>query len=381
MIATSSRPPSVGARHGLHIRSVDVRVYTVPTEAPEADGTLQWDRTSLVVVQPLLDNGLRGLGYAVGDPATGTLARDTLVDVVIGIDIRDSEAAWEAMVRRIRNLGRPGIASMAIAAMDIALWDTKARALDVPLHKLLGPVRDSVPIYGSGGFTSLSERELCAQLSGWVEQGIPRVKMKIGKDRGRSWEEDIRRVRAARCAVGDDTELFVDANGAYDRKQAQRLGRLFAEEFGVTWFEEPVTSDDREGLAALRAELPLEVSAGEYGYSLEYFHTMLASQAIDVLQADVGRCAGITEWLRVAALSAAFKIPYSAHCGPSIHAHAATVPTNLRHIEYFHDHVRVDHMLFDGVLDPRDGALWPDTERPGIGLALKERDAERFRVS
>ena len=369
MIATSS-PARIGVRHGLHIQSVDVRVYTVPTEAPEADGTLQWDRTSLVVVQPLLDNGIRGLGYAVGDPATGTLARDTLVDVVIGIDIRDSQAAWEAMVRRIRNLGRPGIASMAIAAIDIALWDTKARALDLPLHKLLGPVRDSVPIYGSGGFTSLSERELCAQLTRWVEQGIPRVKMKIGKDRGCSWKEDIRRVRAARQAVGDDIELFVDANGAYDRKQARRLGRLYAEEFGVTWFEEPVTSDDREGLAALRAELPLEVSAGEYGYSLEYFQTMLASHAVDVLQADVGRCAGITEWLRVAALCAAFKIPYSAHCGPSIHAHAATVPPHLRHIEYFHDHVRVDHLLFDGVLDPRDGDLWPDSGCPGkIGRA------------
>lgn len=368
-------------RDGLSVRSVDVRVYTVPTEKPEADGTLQWDRTSLVVVQPLLDNGTRGLGYAVGDPAMGLLARDTLADVVIGADIREVGAAWEAMVRRIRNLGRPGIASMAIAAMDIALWDTKARAIDTPLHRLLGPVRDAVPIYGSGGFTSYSERELCAQLAGWAEQGIPRVKMKIGKDRGTSWEEDIDRVRAARGAIGDGVELFVDANGAYDRKQAQRLGRLFAEEFGVTWFEEPVTSDDREGLSALRAALPLEVSAGEYGYDLEYFQTMLRSHAVDVLQADAGRCAGITEWLRVAATSAAFKTPVSAHCGPSIHAHVATVPPNLRHIEYFHDHVRVDHLLFDGVLDPHGGALRPDDHRPGLGLALKEQDAERFRVS
>lgn len=380
MIATSSRAASVGVSNGLRIRSIDVRVYTVPTEVPEADGTLQWDRTSLVVVLPLLDNGIRGLGYAVGDPATGALARDTLVDVVIGTDIRDTGAAWEAMVRRIRNLGRPGIASMAIAAMDIALWDTKARALDLPLHRLLGPVRDAVPVYGSGGFTSYTERDLCAQLAGWVEQGIPRVKMKIGKDRGCSWQEDVQRVRVARDAVGDSTELFVDANGAYDRKQARRLGRLYAEEFGVTWFEEPVTSDDRDGLAALRADLPLEVSAGEYGYSLEYFQTMLASQAVDVLQADVGRCAGITEWLRAAAVSAALKIPFSAHCGPSIHVHAATVPPNLRHIEYFHDHVRVDHLLFDGVLEPHDGALRPDNVSPGLGLALKEQDAERFRV-
>ncbi len=366
---------------GLDVQSVDVHVYTVPTEAPEADGTLQWDRTSLVVVQPLLFNGVRGLGYAVGDAATGLLARDTLADVVTGMDVRDTTACWEAMVRRIRNLGRPGVSSMAIAAVDIALWDTKARAFDLPLHRLLGPVRHTVPVYGSGGFTSYSERDLCAQLAGWVGGGIPRVKMKIGKDRGTSWQEDIARVRAARSAIGEDAELFVDANGAYDRKQARRLGHLYAEEYGVTWFEEPVTSDDRQGLASLRRDLPLEVSAGEYGYDLEYFHTMLAAQSVDVLQADAGRCAGITEWLRVAAASASWKTPFSAHCGPSIHAHAATVAPNLRHIEYFHDHVRVDHMLFDGVLEPRDGQLRPAEDRPGLGLMLKEQDAERFRVA
>jgi L-alanine-DL-glutamate epimerase-like enolase superfamily enzyme len=365
----------------LHVQSIEVRVYTVPTEQPEADGTLKWDATSLILVQPLLRNGIRGLGYAVGDTATGVLVRDTLGGVVVGRDVRDTTACWEAMVRSIRNLGRPGIASMAIAAVDIALWDTKARALGLPLHRMLGGVRDEVPIYGSGGFTSYSERELCAQLAGWVEAGIPRVKMKIGKDRGASWQEDIRRVRAARDAIGDDAELFVDANGAYDRKQALHLGHVYAEEMGVTWFEEPVTSDDLKGLSGLRRALPLEVTAGEYGYHLEYFQAMLASGAVDVLQADIGRCAGMTEWLRVAATSAAFKTPFSAHCGPSIHVHAATAPPNLRHIEYFHDHVRADHLLFDGVLEPCEGGLRPADDRLGLGLILKESDAEPFRVA
>ena len=365
----------------MRVQSIDVRMYTVPTESPEADGTLEWDRTSVVVVQPALENGIRGLGYSIGDAATAEVARETLATVVTGMDVRSTTASWEAMVRSIRNLGRPGIASMAIAAVDVALWDTKARALELPLHRLLGSVRDAVPIYGSGGFTSYSERELCAQLAAWVEQGIPRVKMKIGKDRGASWREDVSRVRAARDAIGANTELFVDANGAYDRKQALRLGRLYAEDFGVTWFEEPVTSDDRDGLASLRRDLSLEVSAGEYGYDIEYFRTMLDAGSVDVVQADLGRCAGITEWLRVAALSAAFKTPFSAHCGPSIHVHAATVPPNLRHIEYFHDHVRVDHMLFDGVLEPLDGSLLPSDDRPGLGLTLKEADAEPFRVS
>ncbi len=375
---TAGRPP---VSEEFLVDSIDVRVYTVPTEAPEADGTLEWEATSLVVVQPLLHNGVRGCAYAVADTSTGLLARDVLVDTVLGRDVRNTSECWEAMVRRIRNLGRPGIASMAIAALDIALWDTKARALDSPLHRLLGPVRAEVPIYGSGGFTSYSEHELCAQLSGWVERGIPRVKMKIGKDRGRSWREDVRRVRAARNAIGDDVELFVDANGAYDRKQALRLGHVYAEDLGVTWFEEPVTSDDLEGLAALRAALPLDVTAGEYGYHLEYFRDMLRAGSVDVLQADVGRCAGITEWLRVAATSAAFKTPFSAHCGPSIHLAAATVPPDLRHIEYFHDHVRADHLLFDGVIEPEGGALRPADDVPGMGLSLKEPDAQRFRVA
>ena len=365
---------------GLSVTSVDVRVYTVPTEAPEADGTFQWESTSVVVVQPQLENGIRGLGYAVGDPAIGLLARETLASVVTGRDVRATGAAWEAMVRRVRNLGRPGMASMAIAAIDIALWDTKARALGQPLQRMLGAVRDAVPIYGSGGFTSYSERELCTQLAGWVEQGIPRVKMKVGKDRGASWREDISRVRAARRAVGDGVELFVDANGAYDRKQALRIGRLYAEELGVTWFEEPVTSDDLAGLAALREALPLEVTAGEYGYTLDYFRTMLRATAVDVLQADIGRCGGITEWLRAADTSVAFKVPFSSHCQPSVHVHAATAAPGLRHLEYFHDHVRVDHLLFDGVLEPEGGTLRPAGDQPGIGLTLRESEAERFRV-
>jgi L-alanine-DL-glutamate epimerase-like enolase superfamily enzyme len=284
------------------------------------------------------------------------------------------------MREAIRNLGRPGISSMAISAVDIALWDTRARCLGLPLHRLLGPVRDAVPVYGSGGFTSYTETELVDQLAGWVEQGIPRVKMKIGMDRGRSWRRDIERVRAVRRAVGDSVEVYVDANGAYERKRALDVGRRLEGELGVVWFEEPVTSDDLDGLRALRESLSLDVTAGEYGYQLEYFREMLQRGAVDVLQADIGRCGGVTEWLRAAATCAAFTSPFSSHCQPSLHAHAATAAPTLRHVEYFHDHVRVDHLLFDGVLEPVDGALRPDDGAPGLGLTLKHADAERYRV-
>ncbi len=363
----------------LLVDEVAVSVYTVPTEAPEADGTLSWDHTTVVVAEPHTRGGVRGLGFSYGHPAMAAVVESVLAPAVVGLDVRDTTAAWSAMVRAIRNLGRPGLCSMAIAAVDIALWDTKAKVLGQPLHKLLGGVRDAVPVYGSGGFTSYTESELLAQLTGWVERGIGRVKMKIGTDWGRSWRQDVARVSAVRSAIGPDVELYVDANGAYERTQARELGLRYAEEFGVTWFEEPVTSDDLAGLAALTQALPLDVAAGEYGYHLEYFRDMLAAGAVDVIQADVGRCAGITEWLRVAAHAAALKVPLSAHCAPSLHMHVGTVPPNMRHIEYFHDHVRIDHLLFDGVVEPVGGSLRP-TDAPGLGLTLKRADGEKYRV-
>src|SRR5665213_2136029 len=360
--------------------SVDVSAYTIPTELPEADGTLAWDKTTVVVVHVELRNGGRGLGFAYGHTALVDIIKQTLVPQIVNRDARDSTATWSAMVRSIRNLGRPGICSMAISAVDLALWDAKARAMGQPLHKLLGAIRACVPIYGSGGFTTYSMPELVNQLAGWVGVGIPRVKMKIGTDWGESWRADLARIAAVRDAIGDDAELFVDANGGYDRVQARRLGVQFAGDFGVSWFEEPVSSDDLPGLHALVEALPLDVAAGEYGYDLDYFRDMLAAGAVDVLQADIGRCGGITEWLRAAALAAAAQVPFSGHCGPAIHLHAATVPPNLRHLEYFHDHVRIETMLVDGMIQPKGGSLTPAVT-PGNGYAFKHADAEPYRVA
>ena len=280
------------------------------------------------------------------------------------------------MVEAIRNLGRPGISSMAIAAVDLALWDLKARLLGVPLCRLLGMANDRVPVYGSGGFTAYSIERLTEQLAGWVAQGIPRVKMKIGSSPG----DDPARVRAAREAIGPGCELFVDANGAYSRKQALELADRFRRDADVSWFEEPVSSDDLEGLRLVRDRAPagMVITAGEYGYDAPYFRRMLEAGAVDVLQADVTRCAGITELLRVDALARARGLPLSLHCGPSMHLHPGLALGQLVHLEYFHDHVRIEHLLFDGVIEPRDGALYPDLERPGLGLEFKRSDAERY---
>jgi L-alanine-DL-glutamate epimerase-like enolase superfamily enzyme len=362
------------------IDELETAAFTIPTQEPEADGTLAWSATTLVTVR-VRSGAVTGLGFSYATGACVTLVRDVLADVVVGRDAMDVGGAWLAMVRAIRNVGRPGVASMAIAAVDTALWDLKARLLGMPLVRLFGQCRESAPIYGSGGFTSYSEAELTAQLSGWVhEEHIPRVKMKIGTDRGTCPERDVARVRLARKAVGDDAELYVDANGAYTAKQAVRLGRTFDQE-GVSWFEEPVSSDDLTGLAEVRARVDADVAAGEYGYDLAYFERMAAAGAVDVLQADVSRCAGFTEWLRVAAVAAAHGLEISGHCAPSLHVHVACAVPNLRHLEYFVDHARLDRIAFDGVLDPRQGSLRPDLSRPGMGLELREADMTRYRTA
>jgi L-alanine-DL-glutamate epimerase-like enolase superfamily enzyme len=362
------------------IEALEVSVYRIPLDAPESDGTLRWDDTTVVLVDAAAD-GAHGLGFTYATPASARLIRDVLGPVVCGRDAEDPPLAWQAMVIAIRNLGRPGLVSSAIAAVDIALWDLKAHLANTPLCRLLGMSRPAIPIYGSGGFTSLSDDELAVQLSEWVDgQAIPRVKMKIGTDWGCNPARDVERVRLARVVIGPDAELFVDANGAYEQKQALRLAHVFGD-FGVTWFEEPVSSDDLAGLREIRSDTDIEVAAGEYGYALPYFAQMCDAQAVDCLQADVTRCAGITEWLRVAALAAAHGLELSGHCASSLHVHPACTIPNLRHLEYFADHARADRLLFDGVVEPEPGGfLRPDLSRPGLGLTLQKGDAERFRV-
>jgi L-alanine-DL-glutamate epimerase-like enolase superfamily enzyme len=363
--------------NGVALERLNVSAYTVPTDSAESDGTYRWEKTTMILVEAYA-GGACGLGYTYADVATGQVIKELLEKQVVGHNVLDVPACWLSMVQSIRNLGRPGIASMAISAVDAALWDLKARLLDLPLVSLLGAVRRSAPIYGSGGFTSYSREQLQRQLGGWVEQGIPRVKMKIGREPS----ADPRRVAEAREAIGPDTDLFVDANGAYNRKEALALAIIFAADYGVTWFEEPVSSDDLAGLHLLRDRAPagMDIAAGEYGYDSWYFRRMLEAEAVDVLQADATRCAGITGFLRAGVLCESRSLDLSSHCGPALHVHAACAVTNFRHMEYFHDHVRIEQMFFDGTLSPIDGELTPDLSRPGMGLTFKRADAERYAV-
>jgi len=356
------------------IEKIAASALRIPTDAPEADGTFAWDSTTIVIVEALA-GGRTGLGYSYTGAAAANLINDVLAPRLAGADAFATPRLWERMVGAVRNLGRQGVCATAISAVDVALWDLKARLMDVPLVRLLGAARDAVPIYGSGGFTSYSVERVAEQLGGWVAQeGCRYVKMKVGSDPAR----DLKRARAARQAI-DGAELFVDANGAYTRKQALAFAERYAG-LGVTWFEEPVSSDDLAGLRLIRDQGPpgMEIAAGEYGYEPDYFRRMLEAGAVDVLQADATRCGGITGFLRAAALADAHMVPLSAHTAPALHLHVCCAAPRLRHIEWFHDHVRIERMLFDGAPVPERGLIRPDLTRPGLGLELKRAEAARL---
>jgi L-alanine-DL-glutamate epimerase-like enolase superfamily enzyme len=354
-----------------------VSAYTVPTDEPESDGTLAWDSTTIVVVEAQ-GGGETGVGYTYADAAAGVLIESRLLDVACGSDIDAVPETWEAMSAALRNVGRPGLGFMALSAVDAAVWDLHARCRGTSLAEALGAVHDAVPVYGSGGFTSYSLARIAEQLGCWAAQGIPRVKLKLGRDPG----EDPARLDAARAAIGDGPELFVDANGAFERDQALEWAERYAADWNVSWFEEPVSSDDLEGLRSLRdGRIPgLEIAAGEYGDIPPYFERMLEAGAVDCLQADVTRCGGYTGLLKVAALADAAHIDLSGHCAPQLSVHGLAAVGRLRHLEWFHDHVRLEAMLFDGVLEPEAGVLRPDRSRPGNGLELKHGEVERWAV-
>jgi L-alanine-DL-glutamate epimerase-like enolase superfamily enzyme len=363
----------------IPVRSLRAASYVIPTDAPEADGTLAWDKTTLVVVHAAA-GGRVGTGWTYCDSAAVPLLAGVLAGVVTGRNVLDVPAINAAMQRAVRNFGNCGIAAMAISAADIALWDLKARLLGTALSTLLGRP-GPVAIYGSGGFTSYDSQQLKDQLSAWVDGlELSRVKIKIGESWGSNVARDLDRIGHARSAIGPDTELYVDANGAYTTLQAADVAAKMTE-FQVSWFEEPVSSDDLTGLASLRAQIEPDVAAGEYCWNVTDAGRLISAGAVDCLQLDVTRCGGITGFQRAAQLAAAHGLQVSGHCAPNLHAHAVAGTSNLRHVEYFHDHQRIEQMLFDGALPPVGGTLIPDPGLPGMGIELRAADAERYRSS
>jgi len=361
-------------RLGTAVDAIHVSAYTIPTDAPESDGTLEWDSTTIVVVE-IEAARETGIGWTYGAAAAAPLIETLLAPVLVGCGAMETAKAHSAMRAALRNVGYAGLGATAVSAVDVALWDLKAKLLELPLWQLLGAAHDEVPVYGSGGFCSYDDDQLAEQLSGWVADGIPRVKMKIGRDPA----QDLVRARVAREAIGDEADLYVDANGAFSTKQALGFAEAFAE-LGVRWFEEPVSSNNLAGLRLLRERGPagMDIAAGEYASTPADFRSLVG--AVDCLQADATRCGGITGLLQAAALAEAHELDLSGHTAPTIHAHALCGVPKLRHLEWFHDHVRIERMLFDGFPEQEGGFVRPSRDRPGLGVELKRADASRYEL-
>jgi L-alanine-DL-glutamate epimerase-like enolase superfamily enzyme len=352
------------------ITAVRTSVFRFPTPTPEADGTFAWDATTAVTVE--VEAGDRtGLGWTYSSPAAAAVVDDELAQVLGRHDAFDIPGAWQALHRAGRNLGTRGL----FAQVDIALWDLKARLLETPLADLFGRVRDRVPVYGSGGFTTFDDAQLTSQVEGWQAAGCTAMKIKIGESWGSRIDRDLERVSRLRELAGDDAQLMVDANGGYSPGEARRVGAVL-DELGVVWFEEPVSSDDVPALELLRGVLRCDVAAGEYVSEDRDAARLLP--AVDCLQLDVTRCGGYTGWLRCAALAAAAGLEVSGHCAPALHAPVAAAAPRLRHVEWFADHARLEPLLADGVPPVADGTMVPN-RATGHGMTLAA-GSQRWRV-
>jgi L-alanine-DL-glutamate epimerase-like enolase superfamily enzyme len=324
------------------------------------------------------DEGLEGLGVCTAGAARAVI-EGQLKDILVGQDPLYIEKLWDDMFWRIRGYGRKGLAFCALSAVDIGLWDLKGKIFNVPIYKLLGPYTDSVPIYGSGGWTNFTLDELIKEQSGYVERGIPRVKMKVGKDFGKSEVEDVARLAAVRKALGDNVEIFIDANNGYYAKQAIRMARKF-EEYNVGWFEEPVLADDIDGLAAIAKAINIPVATGEHEYTKFGFKELISRGGADLVQPDVGRVGGITEWMKVAQMAHAFNLPVAPHAVQLVHLHMALCTPNLRVVEYLGVAEEGDKTWYTEFPQPKNGMWAPYPDRPGLGLALDPDAVRKYKV-
>lgn len=323
------------------------------------------------------DEGIEGFGVGVSE--SKGIIEGQLKSVLVGEDPLCHEKLWDDMFWKVRGYGRKGVAFCAISSLDIALWDLKAKIFGVPLYRLLGPYTDTVPIYGSGGWTSFDEAGLIKEQTGYVERGIPRVKMKVAINFGQDEAQDMKRLAAVRKAIGDDVELFVDANNGYYAKQAIAMGRRF-QDYNVRWFEEPVLADDIQGLAAIAKAIDIPVATGEHEYTKYGFKELIAQGGADIVQPDVGRVGGITEWMKVAHLAHAFNLPVAPHAVQLVHLHLACATPNLRVVEYLGVSEETDKIFYTEFPEPKNGMWSPYPDKPGLGLELNPKSVEKYRV-
>jgi L-alanine-DL-glutamate epimerase-like enolase superfamily enzyme len=292
-------------------------------------------RQETILVELETSDGLTGIGYAytigTGGRSVLDLLRHHLLDQVVGQDANEVEALWQRLLLATRATSVGVITSLALAAVDTAAWDLRCRALEVPLWKLAGGARRSVPLYDTeGGWLNVTADELVTAARASVDAGWQGIKLKVGKP---DPHEDLDRLRAVRAAVGPSVDLMVDANQAFSRAEAKRRLRLF-EEVDLYWFEEPIPAEDNSGHVALAESTTVPIAVGESIYSLSHLREYLERGAAGIAQPDVARIGGITPWLKAAHLAEAFNVKVAPHFLMELHVSLAAAVPNSLYVEY-----------------------------------------------
>ena len=364
----------------MKITEVKVSTLTYPEGSAVADATMApKSAKGYTFVHILTDEGITGLGIGKSAPGIKQIVESIFAPILIGQDPYDIEKLWDLMYWAIRSFGRKGVAFQAISSVDISLWDLKAKSLDLPLYKLLGAFSDAVPIYGSGGWTNYTEEQLVREMTDYVDRGIPRVKMKVGKDFGKSEKEDLQRLELVRKSVGDDIEIFVDANWGYYPKQAIMMAKQF-ENYNIGWFEEPTTAEDIAGLSEIRHSISMPLASGELEYSKYGFKELISRGGCDIAQPDVGHVGGITEWLKIAHIAHSFNIQIAPHAHQLVHLHLGCATPNLKVIEYMNTSLEIDRIFFNEFPQQKGGMWKPFHDKPGLGLDLNPKAVEKWAV-
>jgi len=364
----------------MKITDIACEKVSIPLKKPKAISTRSIHRRQLTVVQVSTDEDLTGVGWSWSH-AVATIVNERLRDLLVAEDPLQTEWLWNRMYGAEGTLtyGRRGVAVRAISAVDVALWDLKGKALQMPVYRLLGGCRSCVPVYASGGYYEEGKTadDLADEMVAYVKQGFRAVKIKVGL---LSLDEDEERVRAVREAVGPDVALMVDANNAYQPYSAIRAARAFGE-YGIEWLEEPVSPDDACGSARVAATVDTPIASGELEYTRYGFRELIDKQAADIVQPDASVAGGVTEWIKIAALASANRIPIAPHSSQEVHVHLVAATPGALNVEFFDpsaDIVKTEE-LFTTRLTPRDGCL-PVPQKPGFGIELSRKALEKYRV-
>ncbi len=364
----------------MKITDVQAILISIPLKKPTSTSSKTMTAREYVVTRVRTDEGITGSAYTMGGSVVVAAVNDTLKPLVMGSDPFDTERLWDKMFRTTLSLGRKGAVIRGLSTIDIALWDIKGRALNMPLYKLLGAYTDRVPIYSSGGYYRQGEsfQQMADEMAGIVERGFRSIKIKVG---ALSFKEEVERLRTLRRTVGDDVEIMVDANCSWnDITYARKIMRAF-EDYRINWFEEPVRPDNFRGSAELAAMFETPIATGEQECTRWGFRDLIEHRAADILQPDVTVAGGVSEWMKIAALASAYDLPVASHYFHDIHVHLMAAIPNALMAEYFP--LDLDIMVFDAVvkepLKPEKGYL-PVPQRPGLGMELIEEKLERYRV-